>query len=87
MFPRASAFTAPCTVRKSMGSRVRFDRRWMAMPSPYVSMAPTMVTMQNGIRSHQKSAPKPRSSPGQPTSGSPTQAASTTAVRSKVPPA
>ena len=62
-----------------MARGVRRETCWIAMPSPMVSTAPTMVTTTNGGRRAQKSAPGVRSNPGQEDTGKPTQAAAVTA--------
>ena len=76
--PAPSADTAPCTARKSTARGRRQDTRWMAAPSPIVSMAPTSVTNTNAGRSAQKTGPKLRSKPGQPADGTPIHAAPAT---------
>ena len=80
-----SALTARCTARKSTGTAVRFVTRWIAMASPYVSIAPMTVTMTNGIRSPKKRPSKDRSRPGQAALGSPNHAASASGDQSSVP--
>ena len=75
-FPSPSAATAPWTARKSTARGLRHDTRWMATPSPMVSMAPIRVTKTNAGSSDQKVTPKLRSSPGQSPAGRPIQPAS-----------
>ena len=62
--PRPSAEIAPWIDRKSMARGRRHDTRWMATPSPSVSIAPTRVTSTNAGSKAQNSGPKPRSRPG-----------------------
>ena len=78
--PAPSALSAPCTTRKSVARGVRLETCWIAMPSPMVSTAPTMVTTANAGRSAQKSVSKDRSNPGQSDTGKPTQRAADTAL-------
>ena len=59
-----------------MARGVRRETRWMATPSPMVSIAPTRVTTANAGRSAQNSALGVRSNPGQEARGTPTQEAS-----------
>ena len=77
-FPTPSALSAPWTTRKSVACGLRRETRWMAMPSPMVSTAPTMVTTTKAGRSVQNSLPGVRSIPGHELAGMPTQAASAT---------
>ena len=71
-----SAFSAPCTTRKSVARGLRRDTRWIATASPSVSTAPTSVTTTNAGSSAQNSAPGVTSSPGQDAKGAPNQGAS-----------
>ena len=75
--PTPSAFKAPWTTRKSVAFCRRFDTRWMATPSPIVSIAPTIVTMTNAGSRAQNSTPGDTSNPGQDLNGTPIQCAST----------
>ncbi len=77
-FPMPSALRAPCTTRKSVARGVRLETRWMATPSPMVSMAPTKVTTTNAGSNAQNFSSGVRSSPGHEPKGTPTQGASNT---------
>ena len=74
--PTPSAFSAPCTTRKSVARGLRRETCWMAMPSPTVSIAPTIVTIMKAGRSAQNSTPGVRFKPGHERNGTPTQGAS-----------
>ena len=76
--PTPSAATAPWTARKSVARRLRQDTRWIAIPSPMVSMAPTSVTKTKAGSIVQNSGLSLRSNPGQPAAGTPNQSASPT---------
>ena len=74
--PNPSALRQPCTTRKSVACGLRRDTRWIATPSPTVSMAPTMVTATKAGSSAQNSTPGVKSSPGHDAPGSPIHGAS-----------
>ena len=76
--PAPSAATAPCTARKSTARGLRQAICWIAMESPIVSVAPIRVTKTKAGRSPQNAGPNPRSKPGQPPDGMPTQEAAST---------
>ena len=61
-----------------MARRFRHDTRWMAIPSPIVSMAPTSVTKMKAGSIAQKLGPSPKSNPGHPAAGTPNHSASPT---------
>ena len=84
-FPTPSALRAPCTTRKSVARGLRRETRWMATPSPMVSMAPTRVTTTNAGSRAQNSTPGLTSNPGHELRGAPTQGASSTGCTSNSP--
>ncbi len=84
-FPTPSALRAPCTTRKSVARGLRWETRWMATPSPMVSMARTRVTTTKAGSSAQNSTPGVTSNPGHDPRATPTHGASSIGCTSNSP--